>query len=111
MRTATLARLGLGGACLIAPGRVLDAVGGPDRHDPTTQLVARVLGGRLMLQGCADLMFGQRTRRLDVVVDLTHAASMLPMAARWPAHRRTALSSAVAAATIAVLDACATGGE
>ena len=69
-------------------------VGGPDRHDPATRLVARALGGRLVLQGCADLAFGRRIRAVDVFVDLSHAASMLPVAVRWPAHRRTALVSA-----------------
>jgi hypothetical protein len=104
MRIATVVRLVLGGACLVVPGGVLALVGGPDRDDQTTRLVARLLGGRLVVQAGADLAFGQRTRGLDVVVDLAHAASMLPAAARWPAHRRTALVSAAAAAGTAVLD-------
>jgi hypothetical protein len=104
MRIATVARLGLGGASLLAPDRVLGLVGGPDRDDETTLLVARVLGGRMVLQACSDLAFGRRTRALDVVVDLTHAASMLPAAVRWPAHRRTALVSAATATGIALLD-------
>jgi len=83
MRAATLARLAFGGACLVAPARVLDVVGGPDRHDPTVRLLARLLGGRWVLQGCGDLVLGRRSRVLGVVVDLTHAASMLPVAARW----------------------------
>jgi hypothetical protein len=104
VRAATLARLALGGVCLMAPDQVLDVVGGADRHDRTTRLVARVLGGRLVLQGGADLVLGRRTRRLDAVVDLAHAASMVPLAVRWPAHRRTALVSAAAASAIALLD-------
>jgi hypothetical protein len=104
MRAATLARLAFGGACLVAPARVLDVVGGPDRHDPTVRLVARVLGGRLVLQGCGDLVLGRRTRVLGVVVDLTHAASMLPVAARWSEHRRTATVSAALASVVALLD-------
>ncbi len=104
MRAATLARLGIGGACLLTPDRVLDVVGGPDRHDRRTQLVTRLLGGRLVLQAGADVVLGRRTRTIDMVVDLTHAASMLPLAVRWPAHRRTALVSGATASTIALLD-------
>jgi hypothetical protein len=104
MRAATLARLAMGGPCLVAPARVLDAVGGRDRHDPTVRLVVRVLGGRLVLQGCGDLLLGGRTRVLGVVVDLTHAGSMLLVAAGWADHRRTALVSAAMASGIALLD-------
>jgi hypothetical protein len=52
----------------------------------------------------ADLSFGRRTRVPDVLVDLTHAASMLPAAALWRQHRRSALASAALATGIAVLD-------
>jgi hypothetical protein len=104
MRAATIARLGIGSACLLAPGRVLAIAGGPDRHEPLTQRVARVLGARWVLQGGAELVLGAGTRGVGVLVDLTHAASMLPVAARWPAHRRTALVSAALAAAIVVLD-------
>jgi hypothetical protein len=104
VRLATFLRLGLGSACLVSPDLVLDLVGGPDRDDPTTQLVARVLGGRMVLQGAADLTLRGRSRGVGVAVDLAHAASMLPVAALWPAHRRTALVSAAAASTTALLD-------
>jgi hypothetical protein len=104
VRPATLARFGLGSACLLAPDEVLDVVGGADRHDATTQIAARVLGGRLLLHAVADVALGRRTRGIGTVVELSHAASMLPVAARWPAHRRTALVSAMAASTIAILD-------
>jgi hypothetical protein len=104
MRAAALARLAIGGSCLLAPARVLDVVGGPDRHDPTVRLVVRVLGGRLVLQGCGDPLLGRRTRVLGAVVDLTHVASMVPVAAGCSDHRRTALVSAAAASAIALLD-------
>jgi hypothetical protein len=104
MRAATVARLLLGTACVAAPGPVLDVIGGADRDDQRTRTVTRVLGGRLVLQAAADLGFGARTRRLDVAVDLSHAASMMPVAAIWPSHRRTALASAALATSIAVLD-------
>jgi hypothetical protein len=104
MRAATLARLAIGGPCLVAPARVLDVVGGPDRHDPTVRLLARLLGGRWVLQGCGDLVLGRRSRVLGGVVDLTHAASMLPVIAGWSTHRRTATVSAAVASAIALLD-------
>jgi hypothetical protein len=104
MRSATVARLLLGGACVAVPARVLGLVGGPDRDDPTTALVVRVLGGRMLLQGAADMVLGRRTRGVDVAVELLHAASMLAAAAWWPDHRRTALASAAAATAIALLD-------
>ncbi len=104
MRAAPGARLGLGVGCLTSPRGVLAAVGSPDRDDPATQVVTRLLGVRLVLQATADLVVGRRTRALDVVVELTHAASMLPVAAHWPSHRRTALVSAIVAGGIAALD-------
>jgi len=104
VRAASVVRLALGTTCVAAPAAVLGAVGGPDRTDHTTQLVTRVLGGRLVLQGVADLALGRRTRVLDVLVDLTHAASMLPAAALWREHRRSALASAAVATGIALLD-------
>lgn len=104
MRPATFVRIAIGSACVAFPAQVLAAVGGPDRDDRHTQTVARVLGGRLLAQSAADLALGPRTRRLEATVDLVHAASMLPIAMWWPAHRRTALVSAAAAAFTAALD-------
>ena len=104
MRAATAARLGLGGACLAAPGELLGLLRSPDRDDRATQWVTRVLGARWVVQAAADLAWGRRTRRADVVVELTHAASMLPAAAVWPARRRTALLSAAVASCLAALD-------
>lgn len=104
MRSASVVRLILGTTCLAAPRGVLTAIGGPDRTDHDTQLVTRMLGGRLVLQGVAGLALGRRTRVLDVLVDLTHAASMLPAAALWREHRRSALASAALATGIALVD-------
>jgi hypothetical protein len=110
VRAASLARLALGTTCLAVPRGMLAAIGGPDRNDHTTHLVTRVLGGRLVLQAVLDLALGRRTRVPDVLVDLTHAASMLPAAALWRDHRRSALASAALATGIAVLDLCDTPG-
>ncbi|HEX3223982.1 MAG TPA: hypothetical protein VHR35_15570 [Nocardioides sp.] len=104
MRTATAARGLVGGACVLAPWALLATVGGPDRDDPRVAAVARVLGARLLLQAALDVAKGRRTRHLDAAVELSHAASMLPVAALWPLHRRSALVSAAVATGIAVLD-------
>jgi hypothetical protein len=104
VRPATLVRLLLGSACLVAPQGVLALAGGPDRDDTLALKLARVVGARLVLQGAGDVLLGSRVRRLDIVVELAHAGSMLPVAMRWPRHRRTALVSAVVAATVAGLD-------
>jgi hypothetical protein len=66
--------------------------------------VARVLGGRLLLQAGADLALGRRTRSADAVIEVSHALSMVPVAVRWPRHRRTAITSALVATVIAALD-------
>jgi hypothetical protein len=104
MRPATAARFVTGTLCLAAPGAVLRAIGGPDRDDPVTGLVARVLGGRLLLQAAADPILGSRARGVGAAVDLSHAASMVPVAIHWQEHRRTALASAAVATAIAALD-------
>jgi hypothetical protein len=104
VRAATAARFALGGACLASPARVLDTLRAPDRHDPRTQRVTRVLGARLVVQGVADLALGAWTRRPGIAVDLAHAASMLPLAVISEHHRRSALASAACAAGIAALD-------
>lgn len=105
MRAAPLARLLVGAACLGAPYQVLGLIGGPDRDDPLVAGVARVLGARLVVQGGVELAVARRgSGRLGAGIDLAHAVSMLPAAARWPAHRRTALVSAAVAAATAAID-------
>lgn len=104
MRPAPVARLALGGACLAVPTQLLAAIGGLDRDDRHTRTIVRVLGGRLLLQGALGMALGRRTRGLDVLVDLTHAATMLPVVAWWPAHRRSAGVSGLLAAGTALLD-------
>ena len=101
MRSATATRVVLGTACLTAPDRVRAAVGG---HDPRADPVVRLLGARLALQAGADAVLGPRMREIDAAIELTHAASMLPVALGWPAHRRLALVSATVACGIAALD-------
>jgi len=62
------------------------------------------LGTRLVVQSLVDLASGRRAHRWDVAVELLHAASMLPVAAAWPRHRRSATASAAIAGGIALLD-------
>jgi hypothetical protein len=107
MRAATLARLVLGAACLAAPEALLGAVGAPDSRDRRVHGIARVLGARLLLQAALDgvpAVGGRAVRDLDPAVELTHAASMVPVAAIWPRHRRSASVSAALATGIALLD-------
>lgn len=106
MRSATAARLVLGTLCLTAADGVLAAAGG---SGPRARTVVRVLGARLLIQGGLDVAWGRRTRGPDVVVELTHAASMLSVAAIWRAYRAPALTSAAVAASLATLDLVPTG--
>jgi hypothetical protein len=66
--------------------------------------VARVLGGRLVLQQVLVAVRPTRRRVLAwAAVDALHAASMVPAAALWPAHRRPAALSGALGAASAVL--------
>ena len=99
-----MARLLLGGACVTAPELLLETLGAPDHDDPRVQRIARVLGTRLVGQAAVDIVWGRRTRAVDVAVELAHAASMLAVSLHWPAHRRSASFSAAVATGIAALD-------
>jgi len=104
VRKAIAARFVLGAVCVVVPDRVLAVIGGPDQDDPRAHAVARALGARLLVQAVLGVVCGPRTRRADVIVELTHATSMLPAALAWPPHRRSALVSAASATGIAILD-------
>ncbi len=65
----------------------------------------RVLGARHLAQGTAEAIAPRRGRRLWPFVDLTHAASMVALAAVDPDRRRPALVSA----GVAALGAAAVG--
>lgn len=96
-----MARLVVGTGCLVAPAGMDEVVGALDTR---TLTIVRVLGGRLVLQAGLDVALGARTRRLDLAVELVHAASMVSVAVTRPAYRRPALVSAAVASGIAVLD-------
>ncbi len=101
MRSATTLRLVLGTLCLAAPDRVLAAARGAGWRE---SMVVRVLGARLLLQGGLDLTVGNLHRLPDAAVEVTHAASMVSLAAFRPAYRSPALTSAAVATSLAVLD-------
>jgi hypothetical protein len=105
VRSAVIARSVLGTVLVAVPDRVLAAVGGPARNAPRAAGIARALGARLVVQAGVDAVLGPRTRHVDLALELSHAASMLPAALIWPTHRRPALVSAACAAGIALLDA------
>ncbi len=97
----------MGGAFLFWPHPLANRLSGGGKTPDNA--IVRVLGGRQLLQGTAqiarpvtDVVLG------GVAVDLVHAASMLLLSLLWPNYRRSALSSAAiatvsAAAGIAVL--------
>jgi hypothetical protein len=104
MRAATVARLVVGTAFLSVPGGVLRAIGAPDRADRRVRTVTRVLGARIVGQAGLDVAGAAPARGTDAAVELAHAASMLPVVALWPVHRRAASVSAAVAMGLAVLD-------
>jgi hypothetical protein len=94
-----MARLGVGVAELMAPGRIAGAVLGhvPDRRE---RAVVQVLGARHLGQQVAawrgdDLLAGP-------LIDVLHAASMVGLAALSRRYRRAALASALTASAFAV---------
>jgi hypothetical protein len=102
--TASAVRLVLGGLWLAVPGPALRAVGAPDHDDPHVRAVTRILGLRLVVQAGLAVRRGGRSTGLDAALELTHAASMVPVAIVRPAHRRAASVSAAAATGLALLD-------
>ena len=58
----------------------------------------------MLLQAGVAARCGGRSRWLGAAVELSHAASMVPVVVLRPAHRRSASVSAAAATGIALLD-------
>ncbi len=106
VRALGLQRCALGLGLLIAPGRVAGVVGGTGSAPPSW--IGRVLGGRLLAQGGAELVRPRRRVMLaGTVVDCLHATSMLVPIVLSPRYRRVALASAgeaaLSAAAVALL--------
>lgn len=101
------ARMLAGGQCLVGicllvlPGRVAAAISSDPGERPPRWLI-RLLGGRLIGQGSAQLLSPTAgLLRAGAAVDASHAASMLAVAAVSPRYRRPALSSAALASASA----------
>jgi hypothetical protein len=99
------ANLALGIVLVTRPDSVASAVA--DGSVPNAGVV-RLLGGRYLLQGSAQLARpGVAVLGTSVVVDGLHAASMFGLAAYRADYRRPALLSAVAATVAATVTALA----
>lgn len=101
-RTVDVARLCIGVVGVVRPQVMarLSTDGGSEVRG-----MIRLLGARYVLQSSAAL--GLRRpwiRRVGAGVDLTHATTMLALAAVAPAHRRLALLSAATATIFAATD-------
>ncbi len=73
------------------------------------QPVVRALGIRYLGQAAAGIVASRRghptwVAPADAAVDLVHAATMVVAAVAFPAHRRLAITSAVAAVAFAAAD-------
>jgi hypothetical protein len=93
----------LGGVLLVAPRPLLRRLGG--RPDRATLLAARVLGARHLAQALALRQSRDRSAiSLGAATDTLHGASMLALAGLSRPHRRVALASGIAAATLAAIE-------
>ncbi len=101
VRAATSVPAAAGAVLLTRPRQVLRLVA-PGEPEPPLAVV-RVLGGRLVVQHLLVALRPTRRRLLaGAVVDAAHAASMVPAAALWPAHRRQATASGALGAASAL---------
>lgn len=94
----------LAGAVLTArPHLIVSRLSGPVGR-PAPVWVARALGARMLAQGVAEALRPSSDVLLGgALVDVTHAASMVPAAAWWREYRRAALTSGLGALACAVL--------
>lgn len=98
-----LARLGLGALALGWPRTVLQASGSADR--PWPRRLTRVLGARYLVQSAAGLAVADRRVLLaDGAVELTHAASTVPIAMLVPDYRTLSLGSGALAVAFGTCD-------
>ena len=94
-------RFAWGSALALCPEPLLRLVGvnGADRR---TVVVARVLGGRHLIQGVAECWFGDPARRAGVAIDSLHAMSMVALGLADSGRRRATFVDALAAGTFAM---------
>lgn len=112
MRSLDALRAVLGVALMVRPEPVLRRFG--EESSRPVIFVVRVLAGRLLLQAGVGALASTRPastlRRVhlgDAFVEMTHAATMVLLARRRPAHRRLALTSAACALALAGADVAA----
>ena len=104
VRALALERCLSGAVLLTRPATVSHRVAGGEPTPPVW--LVRVLGARLLAQGIIVLIRPTRSVVLaGIMVDATHALSMIGAAAVWPTYRRSAAASAAEAAVSAVLAA------
>jgi hypothetical protein len=99
-RILAVVRVGWAGFLLVWPRQAIVLLGGEDV--PASRLVCRLLGGRHLTQGVAELLFWPRGRRVGSLVDILHAASAVAFGCRDPRWRRAALRDGVVAASFAI---------
>ena len=103
-RPADSLRLTLGIGLLARPDLAVRWTRSPDGSG--VRRTVRILGARYLLQSGVGLTVHRPwLRAADTSVDLIHAVPMLGFARIFPAHRRMALLSSVAAVAFAALDA------
>ena len=93
-----LLRVGWGAVLILSPRSALLLVPGGHDAGQVEQHVARVLGGREILQGAMTALFPSRqTLRWGAAVDALHVTSMVGLAVIAPESKSAALSSATVA--------------
>ena len=108
MRALTATRMLYGSMLLLVPGKVLHALP-HKRIDRRAKTFARILGARHLLQLClVDREATTRRLRAGAIVDASHAATMIALAALRPERRQLASANALVAATFATAGILAT---
>lgn len=103
-----LVRAAYGLCQLLAPELVAGRVLHVHLHRRTA-LVVRVLGARHVAQAVLTLTAGRRGHQVGAVVDLLHAASLVPLGA-WSGERRLAAADGAVAVGLAVAETGAARG-
>jgi hypothetical protein len=101
-RVLALIRLAWGIALLIGAKR-RERLSDREAND-VSLLAARVLGGRQIVQGMTELKSWPRWWKADVVIDASHATSLVLLAAMSRRWRRLALEDSLVASVFLTLD-------
>lgn len=99
-RLLGLTRLGWAALLLVKPDRAVTMLGGP--VSSRSREVARVAGGRHLVQGAAELVSWPCCWRLGVFTDLAHASTGVGLALHGGSWRRMAVRDAALAGCFAV---------